>query len=283
MTNVWVSAAELAARSYNPTDLVILDVRFTPEAGADHAAYLAGHLPGAYFVDFPKELAEPATNESGRRPLPSATNWQTRVWKWGITPSSTVVVYDDRAGLSAARAWWILKWSGIDVRILDGGLAAWRSGGYRLDTAVPATGGGTAIIAPGRLPVLTATETLDTARDGILIDARKAVSYLRTDAAQDGTPGGHIPGARSYPAASSLAPDGTMLPEDQLRAAFAELGVTGTETVGVYCGGGVAATHVIAALAGLDIEAALYPGSWSEWVRDPSRPIQYADAEQVTP
>lgn len=274
--DVWISAEDLSIRLGDP-GLVLLDVRFTPEAGPDRDAYLRGHIPGAHFVDFPVELASERTATSGNRPLPSVDAWQNRLRDWGIHATTTVVVYDDRAGLSAARSWWLLRWSGVEARILDGGYSHWLSNGFASEIDEPSRSSGTAVVIPGALGVLDADDVLSfTASGGVLIDARKAVSYNRIEAADDGTPGGHIPGALSYPAVTSLDSDGTVLSPGVIREAMTNLGVDGSVPVGVYCGGGVAATHVIAALATIGIDASLYPGSWSEWVRGDSRPIEYA-------
>lgn len=272
---VFISPADLMAVLADE-NLRILDVRFTPEHGVDHTAYLEGHLPGAHLVDFVTDLASAPTSTSGRRPMPTTEQWQSLIWKWGIGPDSTVVVYDDRAGLSAARAWWLLKWSGVPALILDGGLASWRAADGPINAEPADTGGGTYRIRPHSMPVLDADSALALATRGVLLDARKATSYQGSVPAAEGSPVGHIPGAHNYPAARSLTAGGDVLPIEVLRRQLLEVGADGSVEVGVYCGGGVAATHVIAALSALGIPAALYPGSWSEWVRDPNRPVEVA-------
>ncbi|WP_329459613.1 sulfurtransferase [Streptomyces sp. NBC_01497] len=187
---------------------------------------------------------------------------------------SPVVVYDDEGGRAAGRAWWVLRWAGIDgVRLLDGGLAAWRRIGGPLTTDVPDPAHGDAVVEPGRLPVLDAADAARLARQGLLLDARTAAQYRGDPGAGDDSPAGHIPGAINAPTAGNLDADGDFADGETLRARFHALGADDTRSVGVYCGGGVAAAHEIAALAAIGINAALYPGSWSAWVTDSTRPV----------
>jgi thiosulfate/3-mercaptopyruvate sulfurtransferase len=264
-----IEVTELAALLQADTSPVLLDVRLPAEDGDGRAEYRAGHIPGAVFVDLPTELAGPPAGPAGRRPLPQAEILQRDARRWGIRAGAPVVVYDDSKGQRAGRAWWVLRWAGIaDVRLLDGGLAAWIAAGGALTQAVPLPDLGDVVIAPGQLPTVTAEEAAALARQGALLDARGAAHYAA----------GHIPGAISAPTAGNLGADGRFLPQDALRARFAALGVDGSRPVAISCGGGVSAAHKIAALASIGIEAALFPGSWSGWSADPARPVALGEA-----
>ncbi|MET9327750.1 sulfurtransferase [Tsukamurella sp. NPDC003166] len=264
---VTISAPELA-RLNRP---LLLDVRWKLGDDRGHEHYLDAHIPGAVYVDLETELAAPASPEAGRHPLPDIADLQKSVRAWGIHPESTVVVYDDNAGQSAARLWWLLRWAGIaDVRLLDGGLGAWRAAGLPVaGGAEAAAGGGTAVVTPGGLPTVTADDVA--AGGALLLDARAGERY-RGEVEPVDPRAGHIPGAVSAPTADNVGPDGLFLPADRLRERFAGLGVRDDADVTVYCGSGVTAAHQIAALASIGVTAALYPGSWSQWSADPARP-----------
>jgi thiosulfate/3-mercaptopyruvate sulfurtransferase len=265
---VLITAEELYQLAAEPDPPVLLDVRWAlgDPNGVEH--YREGHIPGALYVDLDTELAAHGSPLDGRHPLPPLAELQESARRWGITRGAGVVVYDNTGGLAAARAWWLLRWAGVsDVRILDGGLGAWRSLGY-------AEARGEARPRPrseitldgGHLRTLTADEAASLPSTGTLLDARAGERY-RGEVEPVDPRAGHIPGAISLPTADNLA-DGHFKTAEQLRARFT--GVTGP--VGVYCGSGVTASHEIAALAIAGIEAALYPGSWSAWSSDPSRP-----------
>jgi len=194
-----------------------------------------------------------------------------------VRSGSTVIAYDDWSTMAAARAWWVLRWAGVaDVRLLDGGLAAWRRAGLPLQTGDVRPEPGDVVLAPGTLPTLDADGTAALAASGVVLDARAAERYRGESEPIDPRPG-HVPGALSAPTTANLDGEGRFLPADVLRERFAALGVDGTGPVGVYCGSGVTATHEIAALhlAGFP-DAALYPGSWSQWSSDPTRPAATA-------
>ncbi|MBM6596633.1 sulfurtransferase [Microvirga pudoricolor] len=272
-TSVLISTTELEAVSKSK-HLVLLDIRFRPDSPDGRPAYLAGHIPGAVYVDLPTELAGASRGLSGRRPLPDISDLQRDARQWGVNPDSTVVVYDDNRGLQAARAWWVLRWAGLtDVRLLDGGLAAWKEAGGIVTRDVPQPTPGDVVLAGGHLPVLDADAAASLARSSILLDARGAEAYLGRPREAGKEPEGHIPGAISAPTTENLDAAGLLTDPSLLRKRFAALGIDGQRTVGVYCGGGVAAAHQVLALASLGIEAALFPGSWSAWSADPSRPV----------
>ena len=266
---------------------VLLDVRWALGDPDGQAHYREGHLPGAVYVDLETELAAPAAADGGRHPLPEIETLQDAARRWGVSDAGAVVVYDDAGGLAAARAWWLLRWAGVtDVRILDGALAAWTAAGYDLETGGGnlETGGhpepGDVTLSPGHLPTLTADQTAALPATGILLDARAGERY-RGEVEPVDPKAGHIPGARSAPTTGNLAAEGTFLSPDELRTRFAGVGVEARtagagdpgQTVGVYCGSGVTAAHQIAALAVAGIPAALYPGSWSAWSADETRPV----------
>jgi thiosulfate/3-mercaptopyruvate sulfurtransferase len=268
--SVLVRAADLLAVSGRP---VLLDVRWALGDDRGHERYLEGHLPGAVFVDLDAELADPPSPEAGRHPLPSVQRLQAAARRWGITDGAPVVVYDASGGTAAARAWWLLRWAGLtDVRLLDGGLAAWQRAGGPLQSGEVVPRPGDVTLTGGGMPVLGPDEAAALPRSGgVLLDARAGERYRGEKEPVDPR-AGHVPGSLSAPTTENLAPDGTFLPVAVLSERFAGLGVRPGTTVGVYCGSGVTAAHEVAALAAAGIEAALWPGSWSQWSADPARP-----------
>jgi thiosulfate/3-mercaptopyruvate sulfurtransferase len=260
----------LTAPEEVPADAVLLDVRWQLGDASGRERYQAGHLPGAVYVDLETELAGPATPGEGRHPLPSLQSLQSAARRWGLEDDSRVVVYDATGGLAAARAWWLLRWGGLPgVTVLDGGLAAW-TGELETGDVVPLPG--TVVLTGGGMPVLTADEAAALAAgDGVLLDARAAERF-RGEVEPVDPRAGHVPGAVSAPTTENLTA-GRFVAAAALRERFAALGVTPGKEVGVYCGSGVTAAHEIAALAEAGIDAALWPGSWSQWSNDPERPV----------
>jgi thiosulfate/3-mercaptopyruvate sulfurtransferase len=267
---VLVTAEELRAAVEPP---VLLDVRWALGDDRGHDHYLEGHLPGAVFVDLDTELADPPSAHAGRHPLPSLQRLQECARRWGISEGNAVVVYDASGGTAAARAWWLLRWAGLaDVRLLDGGLAAWERAGGELERGEVVPEPGNVTLPGGGLPTLDPDEAAALPRGGgVLLDARAAERY-RGEVEPVDPRAGHVPGALSAPTTGNLAPDGTFLPAAVLSDRFAALGVRPGAAVGVYCGSGVTAAHEVAALAVAGIDAALWPGSWSQWSADPDRP-----------
>jgi thiosulfate/3-mercaptopyruvate sulfurtransferase len=282
-----ISAAELA---HEIEDVVVLDVRWALTAGraategpVGRPDYDAGHVPGAFFVDLDTELAAPP-GEGGRHPLPDAATLERLVRRCGIEPGTRVVVYDARDSMAAARAWWVLRWAGVpDVRVLDGGFAAWTAAGMPVSTQEPADRHGDGEVRLGSLPTLDADGAAALARAGLLVDARATERYAGEVEPIDPV-AGHVPGAVTSPTADLVAPDGRFrddLAEHWARVVAAEApraSADGTASpdgraVGVYCGSGVTAAHHVLALAEIGVDATLYPGSWSEWIRDASRPV----------
>jgi thiosulfate/3-mercaptopyruvate sulfurtransferase len=267
---VLATAADLLAAG---TRVVLLDVRWALGDDQGRAKYLAGHLPGAVFVDLETELADPPSAAQGRHPLPSVQRLQSVARRWGIRDGDAVVAYDATGGLAAARAWWLLRWGGMaDVRLLDGGLDAWVRAGGRLESGNVIPEPGDVTLTGGGMPVLTIDEAAALpASGGVLLDARAGERY-RGEVEPLDPRAGHVPGAVSAPTTANLSPDGTFLRTTELVDRFVALGVGPRTTVGVYCGSGVNAAHEVAALTAAGIEAALWPGSWSQWAADPSRP-----------
>lgn len=249
---------------------VLLDVRWRLGGPPGRDDYLAGHLPGAVFVGLDTELAAHGEPQDGRHPLPSIEALQAAARRWGIGDGDAVVAYDDSGCLAAARAWWLLRWAGLhDVRLLDGGLAAWVEAGGALETddVVPEPGGVT--LDGGHLPAIDIDGAA--AYAGVLLDARAAERYAGEVEPVD-PKAGHIPGAVSAPTTDNLR-DGRFLPADELRRRFETVGVGEGVEVAAYCGSGVTAAHEVAALAIAGFDAALYPGSWSQWSNHDDRPV----------
>ncbi|MGW0732650.1 sulfurtransferase [Streptomyces sp. NPDC002851] len=275
--NAIISGSELGSDLKRPNPPVLLDVRWQLTAaklgGAapfdGRAEYAAGHLPGAVFVDLDTALAGPP-GARGRHPLPDLEIFGAAMRAAGVSAGRDVVVYDGGQGWAAARAWWLLRWTGhSSVRVLDGGLAAWDG---PLTREVPSPEPGDFEPRPGSLPTVDADGAAALARSGLLLDARAAERY-RGDVEPIDRVGGHIPGAVSAPTMENVGPDGRLLPAAQLAERFRKLGAEDAPEVGVYCGSGVSAAHQVLALAVAGIPATLYPGSWSEWSSDASRPV----------
>jgi thiosulfate/3-mercaptopyruvate sulfurtransferase len=262
---VLVAVDELADALASGTPPVVLDVRWKLGGPPGHDEYLAGHIPGAVYVDLDDELASHGEPADGRHPLPAPDAFQAAVRRWGVDDGDSVVVYDDNGNQAAARAWWLLRWAGFsDVRLLDGALGAWRRAGLDVATDDVTPAPGTATIRPGSLPVATVDQVAAWPADGVLVDARAAERFHGETEPVD-PKAGHIPGAVNAPTGGNLDTDGRFLPADRLRERFADLGVDGSRPVAAYCGSGVTAAHEIAALAVAGIDATLYPGSWSQW------------------
>ncbi|UYQ64913.1 sulfurtransferase [Streptomyces peucetius] len=268
--NPIISAAGLAHELAGPTPPVLLDVRYRLGGPHGRPEYEAGHIPGAVFVDLEAELAGPP-GAGGRHPLPDIAVFRAAMRRAGVRADRPVVVYDGDKGWGAARAWWMLRWAGHeDVRVLDGGLAAWTG---PLETTVPAPEEGTFEPKPGALPLLDADDAAAMARGGLLLDARAGERY-RGEVEPIDPVAGHIPGAVSAPTTENLDPQGRFLAPEVLAARFRGLGAgEDTPTVGVYCGSGVSAAQQAVALELAGFRPALYAGSWSEWSHDPDRPV----------
>lgn len=258
-----IQATDLAAKLQDPR-LVLLDVRWKLGARDNLEQYRAGHIPGARFVDLETELSGAVGEHTGRHPLPLPEDFQTAARSWGINDDSLVVVYDDAGAMAAARAWWLLRHAGFrQVAVLDGGLQAWTDAKCILSTESPVPEPGNVSLSWGAMPVVEMDE-LPSFR-GILVDSRATARYLGVEEPVDPV-AGHIPRALNRPTTDNLDSAARFKPVDQLQAGFAKLGITGPDSnVAAYCGSGITAAHQILALHEAGIEAALYPGSWSQY------------------
>ena len=274
-------AGLLAVTAEDPADrlaalrrLTVLDVRWRLGGPPGRELYDAAHIPGAAFVDLDLDLAAPP-GEGGRHPVPAAADFEQAMRRAGVSDERPVVVYDDADSTAAARAWWLLRYFGHpSVLVLDGGFRAWTAAGYPVEPPSQAYHGaiGDFTARPGHLDLLDADGAASVARSGLLLDAR-AGERFRGEAEHVDPVAGHIPGAVSAPTSENVNPDGTFRSPADLAARFTALGANGDRPVAAYCGSGVTAAHEVLALTLAGLPAALYVGSWSNWITDPARPI----------
>jgi thiosulfate/3-mercaptopyruvate sulfurtransferase len=273
MVSLLLDCHELAARLATGDPPIVLDVRWTLGGPPRMTDFRRAHIPGAHFVDLDRELS--GTPGPGRHPVPDAASFAEAMRRHGVDRSRLVVAYDAATSTSAARAWWLLRYFGHpNVALLDGGFAAWMAAGLPVEEGGdrdPDPGDFEA--APGGMPLLDAAGAATMARIGVLVDAR-APERFRGETEPVDAVAGHIPGARNIPAQRTENPDGTFLAPDALRTRYAEAGILPGQAVAVYCGSGVVATEGVFALGLAGIDAALYAGSWSEWITDPNRTIE---------
>ncbi|CAM2761959.1 sulfurtransferase [Mycobacterium intermedium] len=271
---VLITADELAQLLNSGGPVAVLDVRWRLDQPDGRDAYLQGHIPGAVYVSLDDELSDHTVAGRGRHPLPSGRSVAAAARRWGVNQDTPIVTYDDWNRAGSARAWWVLTAAGLrDVRILDGGLAAWRSAGGPLESGPVHRKPGNVVVPvddlyTGCQPTLTAEQTGTVT----LLDAR-APERFRGDVEPVDPVAGHIPGARNLPSGAVLSGDGSFLAEEALARLLSDNDIDPDEPVGAYCGSGVTAAIVVAALATQGYEAALFPGSWSEWSSDPTRPV----------
>jgi thiosulfate/3-mercaptopyruvate sulfurtransferase len=249
----------------------VLDVRYVmggPDGRGEHAA---GHVPGAAYVDLDEDLADPP-GARGRHPLPDEARFAAAMRRAGVRVDRPVVVYDDWQGRAAARAWWLLRFHGHpDVRVLDGGWTAWRDAGHPVETGeTGAAPGDFAVSSTKQMAAVGPDEVLGV---DVLLDAR-APERFRGETEPVDPVAGHVPGAVNVPTTANLDDRGRFLPAERLRETYARVGADAAGSVAAYCGSGVTAAHDVLAMEVAGIRAALYPGSWSEWVSDPERPVE---------
>jgi thiosulfate/3-mercaptopyruvate sulfurtransferase len=303
--NVLIEADELAAQLAGDNPPVVADVRWNLGQPSRRPDYLIGHIPDAQFVDLETDLSDPS-RPGGRHPLPDAAAFQQTMRRIGVSNQHPVVIYDDSGALAAARLWWMLNDAGKhDVAVLNGGYWTW------IDTDHPTEAGepdpappGDFESQPGQLPTIDGDQLAAAIRAGqppAVIDVRAPERYTGETEPMDPA-AGHIPGAINVPSMSNIGSDGRFLDPAQIAKRYrttagedaAGDGATGgaEETAGdgetagdeetggveeppvVYCGSGITAAHTVLsrAVAGLG-PATLYPGSWSDWVTDPQRPV----------
>jgi thiosulfate/3-mercaptopyruvate sulfurtransferase len=270
MASPLVSARELAALLGSVT---VLDVRYQTGVPDGRPAYEAGHVPGAVYVDVDADLAAPPAapgEHGGRHPLPETGAFEAAMRRAGVRGDRPVVAYDDWGGRAASRAWWLLRFHGHpEVRVLDGGWPAWVHAGGRSEEGRVTPEPGDFTADPGYLPVVDSEDVLSVE---VLVDARAHERYAGEHEPIDPV-AGHIPGAVNVPTTDNLAPDGRFKDADDIRRTYAAVGAVAGADVAAYCGSGVTACHDVLALAVARVPAALYAGSWSDWISDPSRPV----------
>jgi thiosulfate/3-mercaptopyruvate sulfurtransferase len=261
---------------FGTNDWRIVDCRFdltAPEKG--YVDFLAGHIPGAVYANLDRDLSGLVRSDSGRHPLPDSEKFVQTLGRWGISNKSQVIVYDYASGAIAARLWWMLRWLGhADVAVLNGGIAAWIRAGGSMERAEIRPPNAQFTAHPDTASVLETSELQLKGQVIQLIDARDRNRFRGMSEPID-TVAGHIPEARNLPFSELLTADGQFLAADVLRERL--LGVLGTADAkpwAAMCGSGVTACHLALAaeIAGI-ARPRVYVGSWSEWIRDPDRPV----------
>jgi thiosulfate/3-mercaptopyruvate sulfurtransferase len=263
-------AAELEAAAAGSA-IVLADVRWTLNGPPGRPAYEAGHLPGAVYLDLESELTTHGP-VGGRHPLPDPDVLQRALRRAGVSAATPVVVYDGATSLAASRLWWLLSDAGHpDVRVLDGGYAAWLAVGRPVETGPgPTPAAGDFVVESGHRRVVDAEAVAGLSRAGtgpVLVDVRAADRYAGENETIDPI-AGHIPGAVNRPSMANLTESGRFRSAAEIAEGYADLP---GEPV-LYCGSGITAAHTLLALETTGRTGAIYPGSWSDWITDPDRP-----------
>jgi thiosulfate/3-mercaptopyruvate sulfurtransferase len=278
-SEVLIEPAELAALLDSEEPPVLADVRWTLGGPPGRPQFEAAHLPGAQWVDLEHELSGPP-GPGGRHPLPSPAVFAAAMRAIGVHRDRLVVAYDAATSQAAARLWWLLTDAGHRfVRVLNGGLAAWQAEGRPTESG-PATAvaPGDFVAHPGQRRQVTAAEI----ETGLTVESGPRLVDVRTPERFSGATepidpvAGHIPGAVNLPATGNHDPTGRFRDADAIRRTLAAAGVTGDAVL--YCGSGVTAAQSLLALESAGLTAAIYPGSWSDWITDPQRPIATGSA-----
>lgn len=283
MSDLLIDPAELTEllASEDPEERpVLLDIRWSLGASpeANRAEYLAGHLPGAAFMDMVPGLAAPQSEDGrgGRHPMPRLADAQEAFRAAGVSDIRPVVVYDGATSVGAARAWWLLNFFGKDdVRVLDGGYAAWLAAGLPTETGVPETEPGDIVLTPGGRRLLDADGVEHYLDRHQVVDSRPAERFRGENETMDPV-AGHIPGAISIPALKNVDESGRFLPADDLETRFTARGLQPEKRTAIYCGSGIQACHMALAMEVAQVgvyDPAVYIGSWSDWISDPERPV----------
>ena len=275
MASPLISPTALSKRLGDPV-WVVVDCRFNlmdPDAGG--AGYRRGHIPGARYAHLDNDLARVPGPGDGRHPLPRAEDFATTLGAWGISNASHVVVYDDVSGAIAARLWWMLRWVGHDaVYVLDGGLVGWQAAGLPLEQETPRIQAEQFAVTRVRHEWVVSTDRIpaELADGATLVDARAPARFEGIAEPIDAV-AGHVPGALNWPFSDALRADGSMRSAGELHPRLKHLGESPGGLIAM-CGSGVTACHLLLAVsvAGLG-DGRVYVGSWSEWIRDPRRPV----------
>jgi thiosulfate/3-mercaptopyruvate sulfurtransferase len=270
---VLLTPAQLQEMRASGADVTVLAVHsINPYTG--QPSFKGQRIEGAVDTQAYADFQSPASIEGGQRPLPDISVLQEKTRAWGLRPESTVVIYDADRSMTAARAWWVLRWAGLpDVRVLDGGFPAWVAAGLPVTDKISTPVASEVTLTPGSMARIGPDEALRLAVEGVLLDARIRPNYIGGQAAAGQPRRGHIPHAVSAPAPDNVTDYGNFTDSATLREMYRVIGVDGSKSVGVYCGAGMSAAHTVLALAAIGIDAAMYPGSWSAWVSDPTRPV----------
>lgn len=271
-----ITALDLSAKLGDPQWLPI-DCRFDlarPSSGEE--AYREAHIPGAVYAHLDRDLSAPIMEHTGRHPLPDPERFAATLSQWGVTADTNVVAYDADTSAYAARLWWLLRWIGHEnVVVLDGGFKAWQAAALPVTNEIPTRTRSNFHARPQDDMWVDATQLTQRLSEGWrLLDARAPERYAGKLEPIDPI-AGHVPGAVNHPLSTNLSSDGRFLSAQELRARYetSQAGVADTQTIAM-CGSGVTACHLLLALQIAGKRGGrLYAGSWSEWIRDPSRPI----------
>lgn len=273
----FVSVDELSELLESGHPVRLLDVRWRLDNPDGRSDYQAGHIPGAVYVSLSHELSDHDREGQGRHPLPETSVLQDSARSWGLNEGDQVIAYDDANGIPASRAWWLLRRAGVEARVLDGGLAAWKAAGKSLETGDATPAPGNVTLTESRNDAITIDEAAVFSDAGILIDVRAPERY-RGEVEPIDPVAGHIPGAINIPTTKHLTSEGMLRGLDDLRGELQAQGVDGSTPVAAYCGSGVTAAHTALVLAELGIDAKVFPGSWSQWSNTPGRPVATGEA-----
>ncbi|KRB51454.1 hypothetical protein ASE04_11880 [Rhizobium sp. Root708] len=270
---VLLTPVELDELRKSGADVTVLAVHsINPYTGAP--SFNGARIEGAIDTEAYTDFQAPASFEGGQRPLPDIVDLQEKARRWGLRKESTIVVYDGDRSMTAARAWWVLRWAGLpDVRVLDGGMPAWRASGLPTTEKFARPQPNEIELSAGHMQELDADAALRLGKEAVLLDARIRPNYIGGAVAPGQPARGHIPYAISAPAPDNLTDYGNFTDGATLTEMYRALGADGSCPVGVYCGAGMSAAHTVLALASIGVEAAMYPGSWSAWISDPTRPV----------
>jgi thiosulfate/3-mercaptopyruvate sulfurtransferase len=279
MTYASIVSADVLQQHLDDPAWRIVDCRFNlkePDEGL--ALYHMGHIPNAVYAHLDHDLSGPITASSGRHPLPDVERFKQTLGRWGIDASKQVIVYDDAAGSYAARLWWMLRWLGHEaVAVLDGGFTPWKQQGLPASTAIPEIEPLTFTGEPDMAMLIDSATLQDDLKHSnvCLIDVRDPRRYSGLEEPIDKV-AGHVPGAVNIPWKTNVAENGMYLSRAQLHDQYIKtLCSTPDKKIVFMCGSGVTACHSLVALEYIGLGGALlYPGSWSEWITDPDRPVE---------